>query len=952
MITIRSVFLASLLAIAAAGPVARSGMVVREAKPSVPEGFVLTGAAPASQTIPLRIALVQSNMAGLEAALYDVSTPGSANYGKHLSKEEVEAYVKPSQNSTAAVMAYLQQNGVNATTLSPAGDWLGFSIPVSQANEMFDADFSEFKHVASGKTQIRTLSYSIPSGLAAHMDYVHPTTNFVAAGPGLPLFVSPLKTNGTATPSRAVPSSCAKTVTPACLQDLYGIPTALATESSSTLAVAGFLGQYAQKADLKSFLTSLRPDLPSSTTFALDTLDFGSDPQGTSDAGDEAGVPVTFVSAGDINFDGWNGFLDMVNYLLKQTVLPTVLTTSYAFNEPGLSASASNTLCNAYMQLGARGTSIGVSGGQSQSCTTFIVTSVGGTTGITETSASFSGGGFSTIFTAPSYQSSVTAAYVKSLGTKYSGTYRFILLQKLYTGTGRGFPDISAQAENVEIWNGGVAETVAGTSCASPISASIVALLNDELVAAGKSPLGFLNPLLYANPSALNDITTGSNPGCNTNGFSAAAGWDPVTGLGTPNYAKLKALAPGSYGGGCAEVADDSDPKPSYPLQGPNLDDPIGCTSYLCNMEIAPPEIWAKISSYACTDAGSTGRSLSLVSQFIRDASAPFKLQSMSIRGQKQAIAFQDMLLQTPPHLRRVRYLYLSPTAYSPTTLQSSSAVGLADSRSEEAPNRFESPPELRQLHSLNELKELLKKRLERTEQLQQTITTLSHILQATAEWVEILYLENHDPFHVKFSPLLTFPRLEELASGPRLIPDSAGNSDIAQTLVICPKLRHWHIACGSFMQFRGREREFFSTIATIAPSITHLLFSGLQQEFEWFPSHLKVALDMIEPQQSSSRAAFSEVNQLTSHVGRLPKSIESVYLRPAPPPARGDRFDHQLMWYERLMGNLEALSRASSCIVLLPSCINHQARCMMSEWEERINGAEGWWDLRDRNIT
>ena len=89
MITIRSVFLASLLAIAAAGPVARSGMVVREAKPSVPEGFVLTGAAPASQTIPLRIALVQSDIAGLEAALYDVSTPGSANYGKHLSKEQV-----------------------------------------------------------------------------------------------------------------------------------------------------------------------------------------------------------------------------------------------------------------------------------------------------------------------------------------------------------------------------------------------------------------------------------------------------------------------------------------------------------------------------------------------------------------------------------------------------------------------------------------------------------------------------------------------------------------------------------------------------------------------------------------------------------------------------------------------------------------------------------------------
>jgi tripeptidyl-peptidase I len=33
----------------------------------------------------------------------------------------------------------------------------------------------------------------------------------------------------------------------------------------------------------------------------------------------------------------------------------------------------------------------------------------------------------------------------------------------------------------------------------------------------------------------------GSNPGCGTNGFSAKSGWDPITGLGTPNFAKLKA---------------------------------------------------------------------------------------------------------------------------------------------------------------------------------------------------------------------------------------------------------------------------------------------------------------------------------------------------------------------------------------------------------------------------
>ena len=46
-------------------------------------------------------------------------------------------------------------------------------------------------------------------------------------------------------------------------------------------------------------------------------------------------------------------------------------------------------------------------------------------------------------------------------------------------------------------------------------------------------------PLFQA---AFNDITSGSNPGCGTEGFYAQPGWDPVTGVGTPNFVKLLAL--------------------------------------------------------------------------------------------------------------------------------------------------------------------------------------------------------------------------------------------------------------------------------------------------------------------------------------------------------------------------------------------------------------------------
>ncbi|KAJ7704884.1 hypothetical protein B0H17DRAFT_1193377 [Mycena rosella] len=74
--------------------------------------------------------------------------------------------------------------------------------------------------------------------------------------------------------------------------------------------------------------------------------------------------------------------------------------------------------------------------------------------------------------------------------------------------------------------------------------------VSDQLIAAGKSPLGFLNPWLYTTPDMFNDVTNSTNPGstdnggtpgCGADGFMARAGWDPVTGFGTPNFTKMKA---------------------------------------------------------------------------------------------------------------------------------------------------------------------------------------------------------------------------------------------------------------------------------------------------------------------------------------------------------------------------------------------------------------------------
>ncbi|KAI0308406.1 peptidase S8/S53 domain-containing protein, partial [Amylostereum chailletii] len=107
----------------------------------------------------------------------------------------------------------------------------------------------------------------------------------------------------------------------------------------------------------------------------------------------------------------------------------------------------------------------------------------------------------------------------------------------------RAYPDVSAQAQGFQVVIGGSVSSVGGTSASSPTVAGVISLLNDFRLSQGKSSLGFLNPLLYSSAFAgFNDITSGTNPGCNTNGFTAVAGWDPVTGFGSPNFGKLQSL--------------------------------------------------------------------------------------------------------------------------------------------------------------------------------------------------------------------------------------------------------------------------------------------------------------------------------------------------------------------------------------------------------------------------
>jgi len=98
-----------------------------------------------------------------------------------------------------------------------------------------------------------------------------------------------------------------------------------------------------------------------------------------------------------------------------------------------------------------------------------------------------------------------------------------------------------------EIFLNGTNVTVSGTSASAPAFASLITLINGIRMKRGLHKLGFLNPLLYnkiLSKSSYNDIVTGNNTCCMggklccPHGWYTAPGWDPVTGLGTPNIGK------------------------------------------------------------------------------------------------------------------------------------------------------------------------------------------------------------------------------------------------------------------------------------------------------------------------------------------------------------------------------------------------------------------------------
>lgn len=307
-------------------------------------------------------------------------------------------------------------------------------------------------------------------------------------------------------------------VTSLCLRTLYNtvdyIPQ---VPELNYVGTTNYLNESANYSDFHIYMSEFRPDAKSSYQYSYQIVNDGIDMQapettyyGIRDI--EANLDVqtvggityptkftTYSTGGSPPFkpdigsptDTNEPYLTWLDFVLTQASVPFTISTSYGDDEQTVPENYARRVCAEFAQLGARGTTVLFSAGDSgvgsngtcfsndgKNTPTFLpefpsscpyVTAVGGTKGINpevvafrESNGYVAGGGLSNYFTRPAYQAQQVDEYLASIGNLHKG---------LYNPNGRGYPDIAAQSFGFVIVYGGQNIIVDGTSCASPTAA-------------------------------------------------------------------------------------------------------------------------------------------------------------------------------------------------------------------------------------------------------------------------------------------------------------------------------------------------------------------------------------------------------------------------------------------------------------------------------------------------
>lgn len=170
---------------------------------------------------------------------------------------EVEDLVAPHETTTAIVHDWLASHDVDLGSISysPAKDWITLRIPLSKVESMLSTKYHTYRHSSTDELAVRTLSYSLPRDLHAHIDVIQPTTMFDRMRKMRATYIlqndRPVQVDDANLPAvkgpagQDIPASCNTTITPTCLQALYRtagyVPQA--AKKGNQIGVNGFLEQ-------------------------------------------------------------------------------------------------------------------------------------------------------------------------------------------------------------------------------------------------------------------------------------------------------------------------------------------------------------------------------------------------------------------------------------------------------------------------------------------------------------------------------------------------------------------------------------------------------------------------------------------------------------------------------------------------------------------------------------
>jgi tripeptidyl-peptidase-1 len=526
------------------------------------------GAADSSHSHDIIFALKHDagKLRDLEHLFWNVSDPRNPNYGKYLTFEELGRLMSAPKEHIDIVTAYLDGFGVTYT-INPNQDMITAQVPVGTTEKMLKTKLGLFERKRDHQRLVRALQpYYLPAEVAAAVDLVGNLLDF-------PRWFQPKKVEAPGATGNwpdYCGASCHGQIVPQVMAQKYGI-NQTTPNAKNSMAVAEFQGQHYDSSDLNTFTTAC--GLPQVTV--VDKLS----PNSPTDCSIPEGCIESLLDIEYIHSLGPNSFpvndywlntyslLDWINAVLADPAASLVHSVSYGNDEAQQTSTAYMNSCNTqFHAAGVKGLSIlfaagdqGVWGREGKATGTFnpdfpagspYITAVGGTdftgTSITSTEqcSTYGGGGFSITFTQPSYQTTAVNAYLTNPSASLPAS-------NLYNAKGRAYPDVSATfgsyipycMREASTWVG-----VEGTSASCPVVASVMTHLNNIQLNNGKAPLGFLNPWIYQtyqlHPDAFTDITSGRNTDNMGGGFLAIAGWDPCSGVGTPNQNALAGYLP------------------------------------------------------------------------------------------------------------------------------------------------------------------------------------------------------------------------------------------------------------------------------------------------------------------------------------------------------------------------------------------------------------------------